>query len=762
MHISRVARDHGYCNSHDLFNLAISLGGKRVGGGWYALPHLCGGKMPGDSVGGGGLKIHPESGGVFCHYGCSKLDAERAVYNADVHVDTQHVYEREPEPQQKKAKYRNQPFGVLEEVEAQLYLLNVDIGHEASVQYRRAKDGLIGKHVRYIGGGKTQKKTPGIKGDGWEPRIWAPKERIREYLVVTEGEKDAATACVNGLTAASYAGGAGRVGATEWSIVLEYAAQNGLEIIQCPDTGDAGTNAKDKLGKKYGWPVADMNGVPDGDCPMDMPDWLARVDARKPWAPEQTESEADLGESAGEEEPRFSDGTGTGKTSSEEGKNGDPCFNAKGSGGSRFSDDEDKTGGFDDGTHEGETPSADEQPPIVPRDNIPSPEVFPCDDWGWDYTEHDMHDGDTSKIRERCHKCEGCILTRRAERASLYARWREQDVQTTVCIPGWKDIEDLVRFRGLDIHKKRTPSGKRVSSILPEAHRTYALVFVYDGEMDEDQQNRVIQHAAKHRYGMEASVTVGSVTQRDFESLVSDEASIESEDRKYNCLSLRCWTQTEDLADYAMGKGRPESLPLCDEPMTKSHIPVQHRVVLDLYRKPQADGDPVWRTKLEIVASYFAREWMIQCGHLAASVVRSDVRTLGDWRGPIGLIQNAGRFIEGKRPWRDAYGWVLLLAGLGEHIPEDRRYYFERDDLFRYGVHAHHKDGRLDEDWTANIEPAESDTDDHEDPRPHRRAPEHERPRPSHVCDAECDHGDSDLFWDDLEEDDWQYERMAA
>ena len=80
---------------------------------------------------------------------------------------------------------------------------------------------------------------------------------------------------------------------------------------------------------------------------------------------------------------------------------------------------------------------------------------------------------------------------------------------------------------------------------------------------------------------------------------------------------------TEDLTDYTMGAGRPESIPLCDEPMTKFYIPGQHQAVLDLYRKPQAEGDPVWRKNLEIVASYNSREWMVQCEFLTLVLSRA-------------------------------------------------------------------------------------------------------------------------------------------
>ena len=62
------------------------------------------GKHPGVSTEGSGLKINIKTGGVVCHYDCSRDVATHAVYTTDVEVNTQHVYE----PEQKK---KNQSTG---------------------------------------------------------------------------------------------------------------------------------------------------------------------------------------------------------------------------------------------------------------------------------------------------------------------------------------------------------------------------------------------------------------------------------------------------------------------------------------------------------------------------------------------------------------------------------------------------------------------------------------------------------------------------
>ena len=47
-----------------ILDVIISLGGKKSNGSWWKLPHLCGGKLPGDRIGGGGLKVNIRTGGV--------------------------------------------------------------------------------------------------------------------------------------------------------------------------------------------------------------------------------------------------------------------------------------------------------------------------------------------------------------------------------------------------------------------------------------------------------------------------------------------------------------------------------------------------------------------------------------------------------------------------------------------------------------------------------------------------------------------------
>ena len=133
----------------------------------------------------------------------------------------------------------------------------------------------------------------------------------------------------------------------------------------------------------------------------------------------------------------------------------------------------------------------------------------------------------------------------------------------------------------------------------------------------------------------------------------------------------------EDNSDYVLGKATIVKPSPHDKPLTKPQIPFEAGFRMRSWKRLHARADPAWREMNNSVADLSSRKWMEDCGHLAASVVRSDVKSLDDWDGPIHLLQNTGKFIEGILPWRRAYGHVLMLAGLSEHIPESELQYFE-------------------------------------------------------------------------------------
>ena len=85
-----------------LLDLVLSLGGKKADGSWYALPHLCGGKLPGERIGGGGLKVNVRTGGVYCHYGCSKETARHAVYGSKGRTEIRFNTKPRSEPSSKQ------------------------------------------------------------------------------------------------------------------------------------------------------------------------------------------------------------------------------------------------------------------------------------------------------------------------------------------------------------------------------------------------------------------------------------------------------------------------------------------------------------------------------------------------------------------------------------------------------------------------------------------------------------------------------------
>ena len=516
-----------------------------------------------------------------------------------------------------------------------------------------------------------------MKGNSWEPRIWKPQHQIRQYLVVTESEKDAAVACTRGLIAACYPGGAGRAMGADWWIVQQYADEQGLEVVLCPDTGVAGEKAGKALSTAFHWDVADLEGIPSGDCPLDMEDWLDRLDGKKRW---------------------------------------DSCWGQN----------DTRTSGT-----------------VFDEDEWDSPAAFPCERFGQTQSEHPMYDGETAQIPHRCEECGPCLAWRRRQKGTRYHKKRESELQSLIRVPGWGDIDDLAHYRDLNAHAGRVPGAKRVTFIIPENDGTFTLVLLYDGQMSEKQQKNAQRHAPRH--GKQASVTIGHITQAAFEQMIPDQKTVTGE-KEYRTTFMPGWGDQEDINDYPLGKGEIRDVPPGQE-LARPQIPPHHEWLMKSWRRLWASGNPLWREQLEIVADHFVKGWMINVGELSPKVIRSDVKSLYGWDGPIKLIQNVAKYIEGKSPWRHCYGCVLTLADLRHHIPEEVRGDF--DEFFTLGRMPH-------EEWEDLLQDDHEDRMQDDEPEP-SSGPVHERPRPSHVCDAECDHGD--LFdWSD----DWQYERMAA
>ena len=594
-----------------ILDVIISLGGKKSNGSWWKLPHLCGGKLPGDRIGGGGLKVNIRTGGVKCHYGCDNTTARAAVFGHNWRIPKfTPEPEPEPDPKKQKLKYSTSPLRVLDETDAGMYLKGITTRSGGQVQYRRSSDGLLAWHYRYIDrDGNKEVKNPGLKGDSWTPRIWEPKERIRSYLVVTEGEKDAATACTRGLTSACYPGGAGRAASADWLSVQIYANERDLQIVICPDTGEVGEKAAGTLATAYRWHVAHTDGVPDGDCPLDMTNWLERLDLKKPWDPRPAEKDQNT------------------------------------------------------------------DPPVFDNGNLDFSEAYQCTNSGNLIAEHALSDRNIARFPVRCRDCQACIMRRRRKKMFQFSRGCVSPVQTVLTIPGWTKVDSVAKYRDLDAHSTRVPGAKRTTHIIPQAGKfNFTLVMVFDGEISEKQKLNAERHAT--RYGRTASISVGPITQWDFEKLIPDLRVLIGK-KQYRTLTMTGWAVQEDNSDYVLGKATIVKPSPHDKPLTKPQIPFEAGFRMRSWKRLHAKADPGWREMNNLAADLSSREWMKNCGHLAASVVRSDVKSLDDWDGPIHLLQNTGKFIEGILSWRRAYGHVLMLAGLSQHIPESEIEYFE-------------------------------------------------------------------------------------
>ena len=129
---------------------------------------------------------------------------------------------------------------------AEAYLGNIQTAEGSGVVYTHP-DGRKGRHHRWAtaDGGK-ETRNPGIKGPGWYVRVWLPQHPERGVaIIVCEGEKDAARAALMaGQYGVSVPGGAGRMGAADYSPVKTLVDDTALPVLIARDVDKPGKNGQ--------------------------------------------------------------------------------------------------------------------------------------------------------------------------------------------------------------------------------------------------------------------------------------------------------------------------------------------------------------------------------------------------------------------------------------------------------------------------------------------------------------------------------------
>ena len=495
------------------------------------------------------------------------------------------------------------------------------IGTEAggSIDYAHP-DGRRARHWR-----DSQKtvRNPGMTGAGWYPRLMLPDDPGQAAaIVVAEGEKDAARACLMGYIAVASPGGGARGKAAFWDEVVKHATGMPLPVVIVPDN--------DTTGRKFGDEVARIIRIAGAVChvahPTDMPKGDCILDA--PDGSDQIKCIAQVGETTDDHlsawEKAESQGHTDGKTPLPDGilwlkKRDFPPTELT---------DQDPIGG---------------KSRFLPKEPYRPPDMS-CLVNGAQWCLFHLPNRERKVVHFACGKCEMCLGWRKHLIVCRYGLVRGR-AQTLLRVSGFDRADDASAWS----KKQSARVGRHHRSKVPRwrgIDRTgdyrYSLTIVYDEELPA--RLIALTERAARRAGLECEMTVGSVATDDFRALVPLQSAIYNDFQgdetsgRTNTSHFAHWPNWETPdADYMLDDGiRQEGI---------GHV-------------PEATPPGRWekkRNKLDLEERAVAnvRDWLdgVELSHSGLMALRAVRRAgkpgmawgciaSGDWRGPTKLLRD--------------------------------------------------------------------------------------------------------------------------
>ena len=128
------------------------------------------------------------------------------------------------------------PLAPVTPAQGSTYLAGIPINRKEQIQYQR-HDGVLGWHWRQ----GSDRKVPGIKGNGWQLRRWDPVEpSSAPAIALAEGEKDSALLAAAGLIAFCAPRGAWSLPKADFGELVDLVKDTGLPLILAGDNDEAG------------------------------------------------------------------------------------------------------------------------------------------------------------------------------------------------------------------------------------------------------------------------------------------------------------------------------------------------------------------------------------------------------------------------------------------------------------------------------------------------------------------------------------------
>ena len=135
------------------------------------------------------------------------------------------------------------PLTPITPAQGRAYLEGIRTPHGAQLQYQR-QDGKRGWHKRWQTSSGSERRVPGITGDGWQARRFNPLDpSVANAIVLCEGEKDAAILAQAGLIAFSAPRGWGGLKTADFTELVQLAKETELPVVLAGDNDTVGHKA---------------------------------------------------------------------------------------------------------------------------------------------------------------------------------------------------------------------------------------------------------------------------------------------------------------------------------------------------------------------------------------------------------------------------------------------------------------------------------------------------------------------------------------